>query len=196
MKNLSPKQVKKILLLVLFLVVIIGVLIYGNYRKKNTHSRANNDQLFVRFESSDIVGIKNKLPVSDSLGKKFNGVGTEEGVQGYLEFSISNKGKDKLYYEVIATKQAIEGKEISDKYVKLYLTNSDNDPLTGYELNSIPVFYSFPYLKDRPSSKLLYTGILMGNSKETLKLHMWLSDNYRVSMIPEDFKIDIDVRVK
>ena len=36
----------------------------------------------------------------------------------------------------------------------------------------------------------------MGNSKETLKLHMWLSDNYRVSMIPESFKVDIDVRVK
>ena len=69
MKNLSSKQVKKILLLVLFLVVIIGVLIYGNYRKRSTHSRVNNDQLFVRFESSDIVGIENKLPVSDSLGK-------------------------------------------------------------------------------------------------------------------------------
>ena len=191
MKNLSSKQVKKILLLVLFLVVIIGVLIYGNYR-----SRVNNDQLFVRFESSDIIGIENKLPVSDSLGKKFNGVGTEEGVQGYLEFSITNKGKDKLYYEVIATKQAIEGKEISDKYIKLHLTNSDNDPLTGYDLNATPVFYNFPYLKDRTSSKLIYTGILMGNSKETLKLHMWLSDNYRVSMIPESFKVDIDVRVK
>ena len=196
MKNLSSKQVKKILILVLFLVIIIGVLIYGNHRKNNSHSLSKNDQLFVRFESSDIVEIKNKLPVSDSLGKKFNGSGTEEGVQGYLEFSISNKGKDKLYYEIIATKQAIEGKEISDKYVKLYLTNSDNDPLSGYEVNSIPVYYSFSYLSDRTSSKLLYTGIISGNSYEIIKLHMWLSDNYRVSMVPESFKIDIDVRAK
>ena len=50
MKNLSSKQVKKILLLVLFLVVIIGVLIYGNYRKRSTHSRVNNDQLFVIYQ--------------------------------------------------------------------------------------------------------------------------------------------------
>ncbi len=195
MKDLNTNKVKKFLSLCVFLFLILIVIIYGNYRKKESHKVLNNDKLFVRFESSDIIEIQNKLPVSDTLGKKFNGQGTEEGVQGYLEFSVTNKDRKKMYYEVLATEQAIEGKKISDKYVKLYLTDSDNNPLSGFELNSVPVYYTFPFSKDRLSSKLLYRGIISGESSEVLKLHMWLSDNYRVSTNLESFKIDIDVKV-
>ncbi len=196
MKNIGSYQNKKILLISLFLVVIILVFLYGNYRKNMNSVIPNNKSLYVRFEASDIVGIQNKLPVSDTLGKKFNGEGTEDGVQGYLEFSITNNENNKVKYEIIATKQKVDGKEINNHYVKMYLTNIENEPLPGFDLNSVPVYYYFPKANDRSSGKVLYTGVLQKNSSETFKLHMWLADNYGITTIPESFKVDIDVQVK
>ena len=196
MKYIESKQIKNILLLVLFLVVIVIVVLFGNYQKNKTSNSAKKSQLYIRFESSDIVEIQNKLPVSDSLGKKFNGEDTEEGVQGYLEFSLTNNENEKVEYDIIATKLKIEGKDISDNYVKVYLTSFDNEPLIGYDLNSVPVYRKLPYLNNSSSSKLLYSGFINGNSTEIIKLHLWLSDNYRMSTVSESFKIDVDIRVK
>ena len=99
--HLQSKRANKLVLISITLIVVFFVLIYSNYRKNNNSSIPSKDQLFIKYDDVDIIEIENKLPVADALGKKFNGEGTEDGVQGYLELSVKNITNKKVKYEVL-----------------------------------------------------------------------------------------------
>ena len=144
--NLKSKRANKLVLISITLIVVFFVLIYSNYRKNNNPSIPDKDQLFIKYDDVDIIEIENKLPVADALGKKFNGEGTEDGVQGYLELSVKNITNKKVKYEVLGTKLPTDNMQISDNYIKIYLTNEDNSPLNGFDLNAI---YSSHEIRDQ-----------------------------------------------
>ena len=153
-----------------------------------------DDALFVRFDTSDIISISNKLPISDDLGKNITGI--NENVHGYVEFSVKNITYDTVNYEVYLTPQIFSGKKIKDNYIKFYLTDQNNVPLSGFDKNLIPSYYDFFSLVDNASSKLLYSGSLDEQSEKNFKLRVWLSDTYAISDYVEKFSVDVNVRVK
>ena len=189
------KQVFIAFCIILIITLISGIGCFFYLKNKESKKNVDNNSISVRFETSDIIEIKNILPVSDSLGKSFTGEGTEEGVQGFVEFSVTNVLDESVNYEVYLTKQE-SSNEIKDNYVKFYLTDFSDNPVSGYEGNLIPTYYSLAYMSDKPSSKLLYTGKLDAKSSNEFRLRIWLSDNYAISNFEESFKVDVDVRVK
>ena len=190
------KSFKKNVILALFIVFLIFLIYffgtYSYFQKEKGHYHVDNNILSVRFDTTDI----NHLPVSDVIGKSFNGRGTEDGIQGYVEFSITNTGSQKTKYEIFSTKQVVSADEIKDNYLKFYLTDDKNVPVRGFERHLIPTYNDFPCLSDKPSSKLLYEGVLAGGASDHFILRIWVSDSYTISSILEEFKVDIDVRVK
>ena len=194
--RIHSQRLVELLLFTLFLFVIVfSVISFGRYMKYNK-KLVDNDALEVRFETSDIIEVTNRLPITDTLGKDIKNSVSNENIHGYVDFFITNKTNKNVSYEIFLTKQSVDGKEISGNYVKFYLTNGDNQPFSEFAKNIIPTYSDLENLKDRPSSKLLYTGIINGHDTQNLKLRIWVSDSYAISTILESFRIDVDVRIK
>ena len=193
MNSTFKKHVKLALLIVCVVFVMVGIYFLFFYHKKGVN---NQKYLSIQFNTSDVLLIKNTLPVSDAIGKSFNGEGTEDGIQGYVEFSIKNKKEDTVSYEIIITEQATKEDKIKDNFVKMYLTDNQDTPLEGFERSYVPTFYDFYYLTDKPSSKLLFSDSLEKGESKTYRLRVWLSDRYSISFEPEEFSFDVDVLAK
>ena len=177
---------------VVLLLVLVGICFYFFKLKRDIGKQ--EQQLKVSFSQSDVVSIKNILPVADDLGVQFDGTGTEEGVQGYVEFSIQNLSSSIQNYEIYLTKQTGDSKEIKDNYIKLFLTDFSDQALLNDGDSHIPSYNELSYLRDKPNSKLLYSGELDGSKEKKFRLRVWLSDSYVLLNRLETFSFDIDVR--
>ena len=99
-----------------------------------------------------------------------------------------------IEYEIYLVKNKVKEKEISEKFIKMYLTDHNNIPLDGFEKNLIPVFSNLVILNDKANGKLLYRGKINANSKLKFKLRIWVSDSYAISKENEQFSFSINVR--
>ena len=112
MKNIHKKVkhfLKKTFFIYCFFFLILVIFIAS---KDKNETFVNNDALSVNFLTSDIMKITNVLPVSDKLGKTFTGDGSMEGVQDYVEFSVSNNGDEKYAFQILLTRQFLEELDI------------------------------------------------------------------------------------
>ena len=188
----STKQMNTYLIIILVFITLT-IVFYAYYRE---HYKIVAGNLEVNFEKSDIIEINNKLPLSDTLGKSYNGTGMEEGIAGYSSFSITNPNDFRVKYEIYITRQNVSSKDISGKYVVFYLTDEDDKPLVGFSKNKLPVYNDFKGLDDKPISRLIYSGKLDALSTQNVKLRTWVSDAYALINEEEAFSFDIDVRIK
>lgn len=155
--------------------------------------------LEIRYKDSEIVGIKDILPISDQLGMSYSGVNGTPGVEGYSEFSIVNTSNKNISYEIYLTDDNISDNNdsiIKNNYVKLYLTNKNDVPFSGYDSRKIPSYYDLPVLNDIPGGKLLYRGKLQIKEIENFKLRVWLSNSYAISSnkAKKDFSFKVNIR--
>ena len=150
--------------------------------------------LVVYFKNTNEIYIENTLPVSDELGKKFDGSNTEKGIQGYKEFSIKNNYSKDLNYELYLMENSECEKKIDSNYIVFYLTDENNKPLTGFENNKLPTFASLSVLNDKALGRVLYSGFIKSSSKQKYKLRVWVSDLYTLKKYKECFSVDVYVR--
>lgn len=180
-----------IIVFILFLLLfLISSFVFKNKDSSN---------LKTHFYTSNLLSIKDLLPVSDTLGKSFTGHGTVDGVQGYLEFSILNNSNHTTSYEIYLTEHESsnqEFKKICGNYVKFYLTNDIDVPLKGFDKNDLPTYNDLGVLKKMPSGKLLYRGEIKGNATEKYRLRVWLSDSYSISSLEKDKQFVVDVKIR
>lgn len=193
MSESYKKQLGVALLVVglLFVSFIMLAFCYFHFFPFQTEKKVRD--FVLNFKTSDILTIENKLPVTDSVGKAFDGTGTEEGIQGYVEFSLKNNSKNRSKYVILLTKQKKE-KEISSKYVKFYLTDEKDVPFKPFDKSIIPSYSDFYSFSNRPGSRVLYKGVIDGKTTLNFKLRVWLSDTYVFSEDKEYFSIDVDVQ--
>lgn len=175
-------------LLALFLVIAIVITI-ENYKKSSY-------KLNVKYETNAIVNLTNKLPISNEIGKNYNGVGVEKGIAEYKKFTITNKNKSKVDYEIYLTKIRNEEKDIRSNYIKLYLTDEKNKPIKGFDKKQVISYYDLFSLGDKPGSKLLYGGSLNAGESKKFILRSWVADTYLLSNEEEGFGFNIDIRMK
>lgn len=194
MNQLFNKQVKLAFMIVFCLFLVAGVYFFLFYDR--SEYRKDSKGLSVQYSSSNIVTIKNTLPISDTLGREFDGKGSDDGIEGYLEFTVKNVRNYTIPYDIILTKQYTYDDLISDNYIKFYLTDTKNQPLPGFEKNVLPTFYDLYYLTDKPSSKQLYQDTLAAGEEKTYRLRVWVSDQYTLSFQPEYFSFDVGVHIQ
>lgn len=191
----KTKQVVKALLIVLalFFLLFFSFYVFFEETSKNTDFK-NQDLLDVDFASGNNIELKNTLPISDKLGKEFDGKGVSEGIIGYTEFSIKNIDSSAVNYEVYLTKDVVETSELSERYVKLYLTDDNNNALEGFNKNRIPDFSSLSVQSDNPSGFILFKSYIEAFESEKFRLRVWLSDTYAINNNEESFKFHINIK--
>lgn len=194
MRN-NKKQLYAALIIVLILFILSFVLffLFSKFNIVN-NSKVNQDVLNINFTKSKKINLKNTLPVSDELGKSFDGTGVSEGLQGYNEFSIKNTSSSTIRYEIYLTKNQIKGTELSEKYIKLYLTDGNDLALKGFDNNKLPAFSSLMVLSDMPNGFLMFRGTLNSSEEKMFRLRVWLADTYAISKNEEKFSFNINVR--
>lgn len=189
----NKKQVYGALVIVLILF-ILSFIIFSFLNDKNKLSNVDKDSLVVNFEKDNQITLKNILPVSDALGKEFDGHGSDDGIQGFLEFSVKNISNKKVSYQIFLTKNKSKSKEIAGDFIKLYFSDEKDNPLKGFDSNKIPTYNSLLFLENKPDCKLLFNDDIASGDEKKYKLRAWLSDLYAISASEESFEFRVEVK--
>lgn len=191
-KNKKQFYLALVIVLILFILSFVFMYFFYNFGSKKSDLQ---DVLEIDFISKNDIKIKNILPVGDKLGKTLNGQGTEDGVQGFVEFSINNPSDKKVSFEIYLSKKDSSTKSIPDSFIKCFLTDENDEALAGFSGNMILTYVNLAVINDKANSKLLYRGSINSKSKEQFKFRAWLADTYVISQEPEEFNFTVGVRM-
>lgn len=174
-----------ILLIVLFSVLICFVpMIFKNNL---------NDVSLV--DVTDDILLKNSLPLTDISGKTLDAGNVRKEFLNEIAFSIKGLGdEDKAVKYEICLINEVTGEEISNNYVKIYLTDNDNKPFNFYNENAVPVYQSLKISESSAEGKVIYSDIIKGKEIRKFKLRVWLSDAYILNETDRYFSARIVVR--
>lgn len=176
------------ILLILIIVVLILILV----SLVSFNQRAKIDEVdVVLYADSENITIDDSLPVNDQFGKTIS----DDITGGYknVDFDIVNVSSRAETYQIYITKNNLNTNEINNDYVKFYLTDDKSNPVGIFEQNKVPSYNNLSYIKDKASSKLLYTGKIDKYQKKKFNIKVWVTDNY-VSSTGNYFSFDIGVR--
>lgn len=158
-------------------------------------SSRNATVVFSYSDDSSMLLMDSSMPITDTVGKKLSFT-PNQVKHGYSEFSISAnmEGIDKIHYEIYAKNIGVST-ELPTDYVKLYLTNADNDqPLEGFD-NFVPTYRDLKVAVSDPAGKKIYSGILEKGEIKNFRLRMWLADTYPITAEVRNFGILLYVKV-
>ena len=179
---------KRVLLVIFVFVILLSL---GFLSIKN-----NDKKIETSFLTQSSIEIETVLPVSDTLGKKFTGEGTQDGVQGYIEFTVKNPDKKSKMINVLLSLKDTDQNLIKDNYIKVYLTDFDNNPYKGFEKNRVPAVSEFVSLTEKPKYKVVYETKITGGKEMNFRLRAWLADSYVISDEKGVFPFEITVSEK
>lgn len=154
----------------------------------------DNDSIDVNFSREKVV-IGNKYLMSDELGKKITFDNEIKGTTGYVEFEVKSRVDGKVKYEVILLNEKSDS-DIDLKFVKVYLTDSNDKAFKNYEVSNLPTYYDLRISESDASGKLLYSGHLKNKGSQKFRLRMWVSDTHEIIAQDKMFAVNLKVNVK
>lgn len=189
-KNNTKEIVISVLSILILIVAVVGIS-YAVWSQTFMGGRENNlNTGYISFsytESNDnVIAINNAVPMSDENGKKQN------GTTSMFDFTVSASyaGVDSLNYEVSTTPIT---STLDEKYVKVYLTDQNDNPVVGYK-ESVP---TYDMLKDSltEGSKTIYeSSISSSGSSKKLRLRIWVSSDYNLPDVSRTFSFKVNVK--
>jgi len=188
----KEKKNKKNLYVIVSIILICICCIFVIFAL-NKESDKSDNAFNVSFENENTVLISNTLPMTDIAGKQLTGEGTNEEIQGFVEFSIKSTSDKKQNYVVYLNDRKVDA-SIDPKHVRLYLTDFNDNAYEGFDSNIIPCYEDFKVSKKSPSDKILYSGVLNANEKKNFRLRVWVSDTYTLTESKENFSFDVKVK--
>ncbi len=189
-KNKNKKEIIVMTLSVVILIVAVIGISYSIWTQTFMGTKENSINTgYISFSytesNTNVIEIKDAVPISDENGKKLT------GNTNMFDFTVSAKyaGVPSIDYEIYITpsKQTLES-----KYVKVYLTNQNDQPLPGFE-NEVPTYES---LMDSniDDSKVVYKSSLKNsNSSADYRLRIWVSSEYNEPSLSKDFSFKVNV---
>lgn len=191
-KNLNQIILSSIAIIILLVAVMgISYAVWSRTFQGTKENSLTTDVLSFSYVESETnnIDITNALPMSDINGKNLT------GEKNTFDFTItSNKSGDKVLYDVYVTPYI---KELPEQYIKVYLTDQNNNPVLGYE-NRIPTYNNLNnYSEENEESKILYSSELDEHNKSIkLRLRVWLSEEYDLSEESLTFAFRVNVRAR
>lgn len=173
------------ILLLVFAVSFFGFkILSGSFKQDKINTLTAGYLSFNYVESdSNVIKLISAMPISDEEGKKAN------KKEDYFEFKISNNSKNSINYEILLEPLV---KDLDGEYLKIYLTDDNNKPLAGFS-GEVPVWKKFDNSSIQ-GGKNIYQGVLNGRKDVTLRLRVWISEDYVVTDKSESFSFRINVR--
>ena len=152
--NFIQRNFKTLFLPIFVILSVFGICIF--YLLDNIPR--DNSVLNVKFTNEKIV-VSNELLMTDAVGKVIEADNIKCGTTGFTEFEVSSNIDEKVKFEIYLTKEDALY-EVPMKYVKVYLTDENNNPLLEMENRAIPTYYDLKVADSNLSGKLLYSGSL------------------------------------
>lgn len=191
MKKSDIKQII-IAFFVVFILSVSYLFFLYTYQLVNNNEKESNN-LDIKYNGVNKVEIKDSLPISDKLGKSLDISSVNDGIQGYLEFEIQNDSNKSINYEIYILRNVVND-EIDTRYIKLYLTDLNGNPLGDFHRSFLPTYYSLNYIDDMPEAKSLFKSTITRKTKERFVLRAWVSDGYSYHLSENIFSFSIGVR--
>ena len=192
------RKKNKILNFLIFFT-LISLIIYGYYYLF-IYLKDEKGYIDVNYINGNSISISNSLPISDELGIKLNNSDLNSGLYGYSEIEVVCHMKSFLpfNYEILGENVNNDEDNNIEKFIKIYLTNVDNDHyLTGYNNVIVPVYDDLRDKNNSDNIKILYSGTCRHNKDvHRYRIRMWLSDSYIVNTNSNNFNINISVKKK
>lgn len=177
------------------IVICILVACFCLYFYENKEVGKSATIVFSYSDDSSKLFMDNSTPITDEVGRNITFANTKQ--YGYTEFSISSNmmGLESVRYEIYAKNIGVST-EIPANYVKLYLTDGDNDlAFRGFDETRIPTFKDLKVSASDPSAKQIYSGELKQGEVKNFRLRMWLTDTYPITLENRSFGILLYVKV-
>ena len=173
------------ILILVFAVSFFGFKIFSGSFKHDKINTLTAGYLSFNYVESDsnVIKLISAMPISDEVGKKSN------KKEDYFEFKISNNSKQSINYEILLEPLV---KDLDGDYLKIYLTDDNNKPLNGFK-DEVPVWKKFDNSSIQ-GGKNIYQGVLNGRKDITLRLRVWISEEYVVTDKAESFSFRINIR--
>ena len=175
--------------LILLFVCFISIIPLFSEKKKYDDS-----VLDINYLQSNVITVDNSLPLPDESGKLINVENYIDGTTGYLEFEVSSLIDDDVEYEIYLTEDG-EDNSISDKYVKVYLSDGNDLGFKDFDKADVPSYYDLRLAKSNLDGKLIYTGTLKDKGKSKFILRMWVADTYSYTTNSKSFSVKLTVKV-
>lgn len=193
MRKGFTKQIILLMTCIVFLIIVIdsAIVLYRN-NKDSTKKNNNNPSISVEFVQDNKIIITNKLPLIDVVGKKLQ-YDTESENQAYLDFNISSDSNEQVNYEIYIEKLEVDN-EMDSHYVKVYLTDDNDQPYEGFDSNASPTYFDLRVSNIKPSAKRLYSGALDSEKTQKFRVRVWVSDSYVVRKDIERFSFEINIK--
>lgn len=184
------------ILVILILVAIFSfILCLFLYFSGNASDNKNATLIFSYSENAGELVVDNSMPITDTVGKQLD-FSLNQTKYGYSEFSISAnmEGLKSIDYEIYAIPVGV-ALELPTSYVKVYLTDGENDlPVDGYR-DLVPTYRDLKISQSDPAGKKIYSGTLEKDETKEFRLRMWLADTYPITTDARSFKMLLYVKV-
>lgn len=182
-----------IALILLAICTFMGCLFL--YFKGNDSAEKNATVMISYANQSSELTVDSSMPVTDAIGKQLEYT-PNQTKYGYSEFSLTSnmQGVDSVNYEIYAVPLGV-AVELPTEYVRMYLTDGDNDlPIVGYQ-EEIPSYRDLKVADSNLNGKQLYSGTLEKGETKNFTLRMWLDEMYPITPEMRSFKIALFVKV-
>lgn len=186
-------------LFILAILILVAVFIFIGcvflYFSSNISDTKNAALIFSYSENSGDLVVDNSMPITDAVGKQLKFSANQEKY-GFSEFSISSNmdGLKSVDYEIYAIPVGV-AMQLPTDYVKVYLTDGENDLPIDYYRNSVPTYRELKVSRSTPGGKRIYSGTIKNGEIKTFRLRTWLAESYPITTESYSFKMLLRVRV-
>lgn len=181
--------------ILILVAIVMFVLCLFLYFFSNVSVTKNATLVFSYSENSGELVVDNSMPITDSVGKQLD-FSIDQTKYGYSEFSIfaNMEGLKSIDYEIYAIPVGV-ALELPTSYVKVYLTDGENDlPVDGYR-KLVPTYSELKVARSDPAGKKIYSGTLKKDEIKKFRLRTWLADTYPITTDMRSFKMLLYIKV-
>lgn len=181
---------KKKIIIFVFFIIIISLLCILYFNKKDVPS----DSVSISSNESNIIRILDKYPMSDDMGKKIEYDEDNNDVQVYYEFEVKSTASRGTNFEIYISDEKFNN-IIHSNYIKVYLTDEDNNPVSCFDNTPVPTIY---YLKNSNNhiGKQLYYGYIKAGETKKYILRIWFSDAYTLGVTQNEYDLEINAEAE
>ncbi len=180
--------IRNLILLSLIILCIIFLVIFLKYRNSNQLFKSDSGAVELISSKGNAIEIVDNHPMSDEFGKKISD--DTLSVQSYYAFevkSISNVGTN---FEVYVTDYDYKN-DIQTNFIKLYLTDENDEPVNGYVNAYAPTYYNLRVSAFNPVGRRIYYGYIGPHESKKFILRVWVGDAYTIKVDSNKFGMKI-----
>lgn len=187
-KNNSKRN---IIFIIIIMLIISFSIVFVQY-KDNNKPKAN---LVISSKQSNIIKITDKLPLIDNVGKNIIYNKDNMSVQGYYSFIVKNNSNFDTNFEIYLDDSKYEN-TIHPNFIKTYLTDSNDNPVSGFDGLAVPTYYKLRVSNIVPTGRKIYEGNLKSFESKKYTLRAWVGDAYSIDVLSKSFSFDVKVEAK